>query len=64
MEIIKRAKIKVEDEWIDIKIPISFLTDALRKTKNWNILDKVRGMWKNKKIDALEYQKRMSQEWK
>jgi len=62
MELLKEAKIKIEDKWIDIRIPVSLLQNIIKK-KDWSILNKVRGMWKNKKIEALEYQKRIRQEW-
>ena len=62
MELLKDAKIQLEDEWINIKIPLSALKD-ISKVKDWSFLDKVRGMWKGKKIEALEYQKRLRQEW-
>lgn len=56
MQTIKNVKVQLNNEYINIKIPLSLLSDV-RKTKNWSILDKVRGIWKNKKFDALEYQK-------
>ena len=64
MEPIKTARVRVENEWIDIRIPVSLLRDALSKTKDWHILGKVRGTWKDKKIDGLRYQREARQEWK
>jgi hypothetical protein len=32
--------------------------------KDINPWDKVRGMWKNKKIDSLKHQQKIRQEWK
>ena len=63
MELLKEAKVRIEDKWIDIRIPVSFLKNVLKK-RNWSILDKVRGIWKDRKIEALEYQKRIRREWR
>ncbi|MDD5528595.1 MAG: hypothetical protein PHX21_01035 [bacterium] len=63
MSLLKEAKIKIEDKWVDIKIPVSFFNNFLKK-KDWSILDKVKGIWKDKKIDAMGYQKKIRQEWR
>lgn len=63
MKVIKNAEVKLENGYINIKIPSSLLNDLV-KIKDWSILDKVKGMWKDRKIDALEYQRNIRKEWK
>lgn len=63
MKVIKNAEVKLENGYINIKIPSSLLNDLVT-IKDWSILTKVKGMWKNKKLDALEYQIRIRKEWK
>jgi hypothetical protein len=62
------AKINIEDGIVHIGIPIKELKNLLRGTErvrkaNWSILKSIRGMWRNKKIDALAYQKTLRKEW-
>ena len=64
MELVKTAQIRVDNEWIDIKIPVSVLKNARARTKDWRILAEVRGIWKNKKIDALRFQRETREEWR
>ena len=63
MKIIKNAKVKVENGFISIKIPLSLINN-IAKTRDWSILDKIKGIWKDKKIDALDYQREIRKEWK
>ena len=63
MKTTKQAKVKVENGYIKIKIPSSLLKE-IQHEENWGILDQVKGMWKHRKIDALNYQKKIRSEWK
>lgn len=63
MKTITNPKVELHNGYLTIKIPFSVLNAAAKK-QNWKILDKVRGMWKNRKVDALAYQLKMRDEWK
>lgn len=59
------AIVHIENGVVKIEIPIKFLIrekDAVRKV-NWSVLKLARGMWRNKKVDALEYQKAVRKKW-
>lgn len=59
------AIVHIENGVIKIEIPIKFLIkkkDVIRKA-NWSVLKLVYGMWRNKKVDALEYQRAVRKEW-
>ena len=48
----------LDDEIIEVEIP-----DNLVKKINNNTVNKAKGIWKNKNIDSVKYQKEVRDEW-
>ncbi len=65
MNLNRKYKISIEDDKVKIEIPLDLLRHFLKKETpvNWSILKSIRGIWRHKKIDALDYQKAIRQEW-
>jgi hypothetical protein len=59
------AIVHIENGVIRIEIPIKVLIkkkDVIREA-NWSVLKLVYGMWRNKKADAVEYQRAVRKDW-
>lgn len=63
MKTVKNPEMELRNGYLTIKIPFSILNTAMKKP-DWSILDKMKGMWRHKKMDALEYQIGIRNEWK
>lgn len=62
------TKISIKNGVVKIEIPMSQLKSIFKKEEkaqnlDWSILKSIRGIWRNKKIDALTYQKTVREEW-
>jgi hypothetical protein len=63
------VKVTVTNGTITIRFPVRLLKERLAtkrqsaRSKDWSILKTTRGMWRRRRLDGLEYQRRVRAEW-